>query len=218
MLSRAALFDMDGTLISGSTAILYTRYRREQGEIGWLSSARVGFWMLQYSLGLIAAEKVAALALQDFAGQDHKTLRAITERWFQTHVLEHVREAARRTVESHRRAGDLLAIVTASTEYAARPLARELGIDHVIASELEIDPTGRLTGRSVAPLCYGLGKVLRTERFLANRGIALQDAAFYSDSITDLPLLEQVGIPVAVSPDRRLSRVAAKRRWCVERW
>lgn len=218
MPTRAALFDMDGTLIAGSTAALYTRYRRKQGEIGWASTARVGFWSLQYSLGVIEADRVARLALQEFAGQDERTLWGITERWFQSDILARVRETGRQAVEDHRRAGDLLAIVTASTEYAARPLARVLGIDHVVASQLEVDDEGRLTGRIVQPLCYGVGKVVRAERLLASFGIRLEDAVFYTDSITDLPLLERVGVPVAVCPDRRLSRVATRRRWSVERW
>jgi len=215
---RAALFDMDGTLISMASAVLYTRYRRERGEIGWGETARVAYWMLRYSLGVIAAERVAARVLLQFAGEDDDELRSATESWFSTHVLAHVRAAGRAAVDRHRRAGDLVAIVTASTEYAARPLARELGIDHVVATELELDASGRLTGRAVPPLCYGPGKVCRAERFLEGFGATLDQAAFYSDSITDLPLLERVGKPVVVCPDRRLSRVAARRGWPIERW
>lgn len=174
--------------------------------------------MLKYSLGIIAAERVAAQALLDFAGLDDAKLRGSTDEWFKAHVLSYVREGARRTVERHRSAGDLLAIVTASTEYAACPLARELAIEHVVASELELDASGRLTGRAILPLCYGAGKVVRTEKFLERFGCRLEQATFYSDSITDLPLLERVETPVAVCPDRRLSRVAATRGWNVEWW
>jgi HAD superfamily hydrolase (TIGR01490 family) len=111
-----------------------------------------------------------------------------------------------------------VAIVTGATRYAARPLARRLGIDHVIASELEIDAEGCLTGRAIDPLCYGAGKIARTERLAADLGFDLRDATFYSDSFTDLPLLEHVREPIVVNPDPRLGRIAKRRGWRVERW
>lgn len=209
---------MDRTLLATVSAVLYTRYQRQRGEIGWFESARVGVWMLQYSLGIIAAEKVAAQVLMGYRGRDHAELQRTTEAWFRSDVLSHVRENARRTVARHREAGDLLAIVTASTEYAARPLARELDIEHVVSTEVEVDPAGKLTGRAVPPLCYGEGKIGRTERFLEAYEIPLARATFYSDSITDLPLLERVGTPIVVCPDRRLRRVARRRSWPVEWW
>lgn len=209
---------MDRTLLATTSAVLYTRYRRQRGEIGWIESARVGVWMLKYSLGIIAAEKVAAQVLMGFRGRDHAELSKTTEAWFRSDVLAHIRETARRTVDRHRRQGDLLAIVTASTEYAARPLARELDIEHVVSTEVEVDPSGRLTGRAILPLCYGAGKISRTERFLAAHGIAFERTTFYSDSITDLPLLEHVGSPVVVCPDQRLRLVARRRGWPVEWW
>jgi HAD superfamily hydrolase (TIGR01490 family) len=215
---RAALFDMDRTLIATTSARLYARYQRDRGEIGWYASARVAIWLVKYWLGIIAAEKVAAQVLLDFQGREEQDLYRSTEAWFKTYVLEHVRKTARETVDRHRRAGDLLAIVTAATGYAAWPLARELQIEHVISSEVEIDPSGRLTGKPVLPLCYGIGKVARAERFLESHGVALESATFYSDSITDLPLLERVGKPVVVCPDRRLRIVAARRGWPIESW
>src|SRR5882672_5142794 len=101
--------------------------------------------------------------------------------------------------------------------YAARPLADELGIDHVVATELEVHD-GRFTGKPRYPLCYGEGKITRAEVLARSLGFTLAEATFYSDSATDLPLLERVRTPVAVNPDRRLSRVAARRGWTVERW
>jgi len=215
---RAALFDMDGTLLATSTALLYTRYQRDLGEIGWLGMARAARWMLQYSLGVIDAEKVARAALAEFKGRDVAWILRRTEEWFPRYVLEHVRDLARSTVERHRAAGDVLAIVTGATPYAAKPLARELGIEHVASSELELDPEGRLTGLPLLPICYGAGKVTRAEELARRLEVRLDEATFYSDSITDLPLLERVATPIAVSPDRRLLRVATRRGWRVEWW
>jgi HAD superfamily hydrolase (TIGR01490 family) len=131
--------------------------------------------------------------------------------------FEHVAEAGRGAVRRHHEQGDLVAIVTGSTPYAARPLARELGIDHVIATNLEVE-SGRFTGKVLHPMSYGEGKVTLSEQLAAEHGFSLSDATFYSDSITDLPLLERVRTPVAVNPDTRLKRHAAKKGWRVETW
>jgi HAD superfamily hydrolase (TIGR01490 family) len=186
--------------------------------MSWLGVARVAFWLLRYWFGVIDAEKVALAALRDFSGQDEKLLMAICEQWFRDYVLKEVRAHARSRVERHRRHGDVLAIVTGTTRYAAEPLARELGIEHVVCSELEVNDHGRLTGKPIDPLCYGEGKVRRAERLAERLGFRLEEATFYSDSITDRPLLERVGTPIVVCPDRRLLSLARRRGWPVEHW
>lgn len=139
------------------------------------------------------------------------------EDWFRRYVLEHVTDAGRRAVSQHRESGDLTAIVTGATPYAARPLARELGIEHVICTELEVEG-GCFTGNIRPPMSYGAGKVVLAEQLAEKSGFSLDEAAFYSDSITDLPLLERVKEPIVVNPDSRLRRVARKRGWRIEQW
>jgi HAD superfamily hydrolase (TIGR01490 family) len=121
-------------------------------------------------------------------------------------------------VRQHCEAGDFVAIVTGATRYVAEPVAAELGIPHVICSELELDDAGRFTGRVVEPLCYGLGKVERAGLIAEREGLKLEDAFFYSDSITDLPLLQAVKAPVVINPDRRLRKIAVQRGWPIEAW
>ncbi len=215
---RAALFDMDRTLVRKDTATLWMRYQRDIGEANLRDAAKVAFWLLQYTLGVIDAERVAEAVVRDYAGKEERWMIDTCRTWFRGYVLEHVSEAGRRAVERHRTAGDTLAIVTGATRYAAEPLAAELGIEHVICSTLEVDAEGRFTGRPHKPLCYGRGKIELTERRAAALGAPLREAIFYSDSITDLPLLEHVAEPVAVNPDARLGRVARRRGWRIERW
>jgi len=215
---RAALFDLDRTLVRKETASLYVRYQRERGEAGLRDLARVLYWVTQYTLGVIDAPAVAARALVDFAGLPETVMAARCDDWFASHVEPHIADEGRVAVERHRAAGDLLAIVTGATPYTARPLARRLRIDHVVATELEVDESGAFTGRALDPLCIGQGKVVRTERLAAELGFRIDEATFYSDSLTDLPLLERVKHPIVVNPDPRLARVAARRGWTVERW
>jgi HAD superfamily hydrolase (TIGR01490 family) len=215
---RAALFDMDRTLVRRETASLYVRYQRSIGEATWRDSARVLMWVTQYTLGVIDAPAVAAKALRQLAGMSETVMAARCDDWFRSWVEPHMADLGRAAVAFHKARGDVLAIVTGATRYAARPLARRLGIDHVVASELEVDAQGRFTGRVVDPLCYGHGKVLRAERLAKALGFDIAEASFYSDSYTDLPLLERVAEPVIVNPDARLRRVAQRRGWRIEAW
>jgi HAD superfamily hydrolase (TIGR01490 family) len=213
----AALFDMDRTLLRVDSARLYTQYRRDRGEATLMDALRVGVWAAQYTLGVIDAPKVARKALQSFRGRRESWLVESCADLFQKYVLPQIQEAGRKAVRQHREAGKYVAIVTGATRYVAEPVAAELGIEHVICSELELDG-GCFTGGIVEPLCYGLGKVARVAKVAEREGFRLEEAWFYSDSITDLPLLEAVKAPIVVNPDHRLRRVAKQRGWPIEAW
>jgi HAD superfamily hydrolase (TIGR01490 family) len=216
---RAALFDMDRTLVRKETASLYVRYQVESGEAGWADLARTLYWVGQYTLGVLDHQRVAARVIAEIRGMPETVLAARCDDWFTRYVEKHITCAGRAAVRRHREAGDLCAIVTGASPYASWPLARRLGIEHVISTVFEIDEkTRRFTGRPEEPLCLGEGKLARTERFAEEHGFRLEDAVFYTDSVSDLPLLERVAEPVVVNPDPRLKRVAEKRGWRIERW
>ncbi len=208
---------MDRTLVRVDTATLYTRWQRARGRATWRDAARVAWWLAQYGLGVIDAPKIARRVAQGYAGKQEAWMISHCEEWFADAVLEHVCDAGREAVERHRAEGDVVAIVTSATPYAARPLARELGIDHVLSTELRSE-AGVLTGELVEPMCYGPWKIDHSLRLARREGFDLADATFYTDSITDLPLLEAVARPVCVNPDARLARLAKRRRWRVEHW
>jgi HAD superfamily hydrolase (TIGR01490 family) len=216
--SRLALFDMDRTLLVTETASLYVRYQREIGEASTRDLLRTLWWVAKYTFGVLDAAKVAEHALRDLGGTREEKMIARCEDWFARYVETHVTIEGRIRVAEHLSAGDTCAIVTGATLYTSRPLAKLLGISHVVASELEVDGEGRFTGRAVLPICLGEGKLERATRFANERGARLEDAIFYTDSVSDLPLLERVGEPVAVNPDPRLLRVAKQRRWRIETW
>jgi HAD superfamily hydrolase (TIGR01490 family) len=216
-LRPAAFFDMDRTLVRVDTATLYVRYQRRKGQASARDVARVALWMLQYTFGVIDAQRAAEKAMESFQGRHEAWLLQECEEMFPASVLQHVAAAGRRAVEHHRSQGDFVAIVTGATPYAARPLARELGIEHLVATELEVDG-GLFTGKIRHPMSYGAGKVVLAERLAEQHGIALSESTFYSDSITDLPLLQRVRTPVAINPDARLRRVAQRNGWRIETW
>jgi len=215
---RAALFDMDRTLVRKETATLYVRYQREIGEATTADLLRALFWVSQYTLGILDMPKVAERVLLTIRGMPETVLAARCDDWFVRYVERHIACAAREAVSRHIEAGDVCAIVTGSSPYASRPLARRLRIEHVVSNVFELDENRRFTGRAEPPLCFGDGKLARAQALADACGFRIDEATFYTDSVSDLPLLERVAEPVAVNPDPRLSRIAEKRGWRIERW
>ncbi len=218
-MGNIALFDMDKTLVRKDTAGLFIRYEYEMGTVSAWRVARVFGWRVRYSLGLLPAEVVARKAVSWYRGRNLAQLREETRVWAKERVFPHIGELARSTVKRHQDAGDFVAIVTAQTRYAAEPVMEELGIEHLVATELEV-VDGRVGSRVIEPLCYGQGKLIRVREMLREKlgSDDLSRATAYSDSITDEPLLSAVAVPVAVNPDVRLARVAHERNWRVEKW
>lgn len=209
---------MDRTLVRRETASLYVRYQRDIGEASIFDLAKALYWVGQYTLGVLDAERVAEKTLVALAGVPEVVFAARLDDWFGRYVEPHITDAGREAVGRHRAAGEVVAIVTGATRYTAMPLARRLGISHIVATELETDERGFFTGRAVMPLCLGEGKLRRAEKLAQELGFVLEESAFYSDSVSDVPLLERVAEPVVVNPDPRLERVAKKRGWRIERW
>jgi HAD superfamily hydrolase (TIGR01490 family) len=217
MTPRAALFDLDRTLVRKETASMYVRYLRATGQATWKDSARIGWWVLQYTFGVLDAQKAAVEVISSLRGFPETAMAARCDDWVRRDVLRHVSDGARRVVLEHQRQGHLTAIVTGASPYAARPVARHLGIDHVVATEFEV-ADHHFTGRPALPLCYGEGKVQKAQQLAERLGFRLDESIFYTDSYTDLPLLLAVAEPVVVNPDPRLLREARRRRWPVLRW
>lgn len=217
-MSRLALFDMDRTLLEKETASLYVRYQREQGEASLYDLLRTIGWVLQYTAGVIDIDKVARRALAPLRGSPESELTRKCEAWFPEYVQKYVSAGGRSRVREHLERGDVVAIVTGASVYASRPLARLLGIPHIVSTVFEVDAQGLFTGLPEEPLCFREGKLARARHFAERMGHSLDEAVFYSDSITDLPLLAAVKEAVAVNPDRRLAKEAQRRGWSIERW
>jgi len=212
----AALFDMDRTLLDATSGTLYARYLYRSGQIGRRQLARVAWWGLLGRLGLLDVQALLPRMLVDIAGDDESALRRTSDLWFVADLLPHVTEVGLQRVAEHKAQGHVVAIVSGSTQYAVGPLADHLGIPgKYVCTHIESE-NGRLTGRIVPPVCYGEGKVVWAQRFAADLDVDLSASYFYTDSISDLPLLEQVAHPVAVNPDPRLRRLARQRGWPIE--
>lgn len=216
-MTRVAFFDLDKTLVRANTGLLYAKWRYARGETPLREMVRVLGWALQYTLGVIDAGAVSTYAARTVAGRREDDFIAECEGWYAQMVRPLIAESARREVEKQRRAGLRTVILTGSTPYAARPLMRDLEMDDVIASTLVVRD-GALTGEVEVPLCFGDGKVARAERWAEEHGARLSDSIFYTDSISDLPMLLRVRDPRVVNPDPRLRIEARRRGWPTETW
>lgn len=212
----AAFFDMDYTLLCGSSGKLFLKWLRETGRLPLRQWVPVAGWVGLYITGLMDFPSLISRVMLSAAGSDDAAAWQMSEIWFDEVVAHRISPQARARVEAHLGRGHRVAIVSAATTYAVKLMAESLGLgDAYIATELEV-VDGRLTGAVLEPACYGPGKVLKTRAYAAAMGIDLSLSYFYSDSISDLPLLEAVGHPVAVNPDRRLRKLAIARRWPIE--
>jgi len=214
--SAVTFFDMDGTLVRSNTARLYLSWRRDRGETELVDMLRFGLWITQYKLGTVDPAEIGARALAQFRGVEEVVFREEMNEFFRERVLPDVMDDARREVELRRERGEQLVILTASTPYVADPLAAELNIEHVISSRLSV-ADGCFTGDTDA-LCYGSEKVRLATEWAASAGVDLERSAFYTDSVSDLPMLERVAEPRVVNPDPRLRWHARARGWELSKW
>ncbi len=183
----------------------------------WTTLVRHTWWFVQYKLSVLDVERVARDVVRDYCGQEVGALEREVQEWFHREIEATITVQGRRAIEAHRAAGHLPVLLTSGPRFSTRPLQSQLNVDHLLCSELETR-AGVLTGRYLPPPCYGAGKVTRAEDFAATHDISLESSYFYTDSYTDLPMLERVGQPRAINPDLRLSRHARTHGWKIEQW
>jgi HAD superfamily hydrolase (TIGR01490 family) len=212
-----AFFDVDRTLVACNTGRLFLRDLRRRGEISFLRALRAMGWMAKYHLSLIDLQVVAARVAEQMRGKSESEFAERCRRWVEDEVLPLVVPGALRQIERHRSEGHVLAVLSSSPTYVTRPLAQILGIEEVLSTTFEVD-AGQFTGRLVGPACVGPGKIHWAEQMGARLQVDLASSWFYTDSYTDMPMLERVGNRVIVNPDPRLRRAAKRRGWPVQDW
>ncbi len=214
-MGEAAFFDLDRTVIAKDAMAAFGGPMRRGGLIGRRSLVELGFAQVIYLiLGSTEQrlERIRHVALKVTRGWSRADVDAIVAGALGSVVEPIIYDEAMDLIDEHRQAGRRVVIVSASPSELVRPLGLHLGIDDVIASEAAIDDNGRYTGE-LAFFCTGREKADAVRLFAQREQIDLERSFAYSDAFTDVPLLELVGHPVAVNPDRALARVAAERGW-----
>ncbi len=212
---RLALFDLDNTLLGGDSDHAWGDYLCERGILdGDAYKSRNDAFYQVYLAGRLNITDYLNFSLEILG----RTEMAQLEQWHREFMRDCVEPIILAKGEAllaeHRAAGDKLVIITATNRFVTGPIAARLGVETLLATECEM-ADGRYTGRTTDVPCFREGKVTRLERWLAETGLSLEGASFYSDSLNDLPLLERVTRPVAVDPDPKLRAEAERRGWPV---
>jgi len=216
--TRIAFFDLDKTLIRRNSATLWIRFEYAAGRISPLRALQALAWVLRYSLGAADMTEAIRRSVASMSGQSETEMRERARRFYDEMVRSEYRPGALAAIRQHREAGDRLVLLTSSSNYVSELVSRDLGLDDYVCNRFEVDDTGRYTGRPLEPLCFGPGKVTLAQRYAEKLGLCLDEAFFYTDSHSDLPMLEVVARPVAVHPDPRLRRLARRRHWPTVNW
>jgi HAD superfamily hydrolase (TIGR01490 family) len=215
-MKRLALFDLDNTLLTGDSDYEWGQFMCDRGVVERSAyEAQNRLYYEQYVDGTLDIHEYLAFALRPLAAHTPEELARWHAEFMRTRIAPMILPAARGLVRRHQQAGELCAIITATNSFVTGPIAREFGIEHLIATEPE-QRDGRFTGRVAGTPCFRDGKIVRLDQWLAGLGRRLADfeaTCCYSDSHNDLPLLERVKRPVAVDPDDTLAREAARRGW-----
>ncbi len=215
MTRAAAFFDLDKTLMAGSSGMQFARVATRHGIVGRRQLARWGVEHLRYRLRGTTDERTAEVlkvARDLIAGVPARSLERMNPEVMAA-ILPRVYPQMLDEVYAHQDAGRATLIVSAAGNGVVEPLAAVLGMDGGIGTRYEVGEDGAFTGRFDGPFVYGKGKVEAMEAFAAERGIDLAESYAYSDSISDLPMLRAVGYPVAVNPDPPLAEIAREEGW-----
>ena len=210
-----AIFDLDNTLLDGDSDYLWGRFLVAQGRVDGDTYERENHrFYEEYRHGQLDIQEFLAFSLKPLSEIPPTELAELHRRFMETEIRPRITTPARELLARHRAQGDFLLIITATNRFITAPIAEELGVDDLLATDPE-QLAGRYTGQVSGIPCFREGKVQRLEQWLKQTGQNLADSWFYSDSRNDLPLLERVTRPVAVDPDETLADHATARGWPV---
>lgn len=219
-MTRLALFDLDHTLLTGDSDVLWCEFLIGEGRLDRAEfEPRNRAMAERYARGAATPLEFCGFYAQTLAGARPDGSQALRERFFDAMIAPRIAASARALVERHRRQGDRLVLTTATNRFLTELTARDLGIGDLLATEVEV-VGGTFTGRTTGTLNMREGKVVRLRAWLDEQSLpesALAEATFYSDSANDLPLLLAVGHPVAVDPDPVVEARARQYGWPVLR-
>lgn len=212
-----AFYDFDGTLVSSNVVTRYAYFAKHH------PSKAAAFWRfgrvllgvpLWLALDLYSRRLFNEVFFRQYRGLREDWLRATSERLFTNEIRPTIHPGATDLLEADRAAGYRLVLVSGALDFALAPAVRHFGFDDVIANRLEFNG-GVATGEIAPPLLAEAAKVAAIREYCAKYNVDTAHSKAYSDSLSDAPMLEAVGLPTAVNPDRRLRRLARERGWPV---
>jgi HAD superfamily hydrolase (TIGR01490 family) len=219
-MTRLALFDLDHTLLPFDSDYEWGQFLVRLGVVDGEQYAQANDqFYADYKVGKLDIDAFLRFALKPLSENSRTQLNDWHRLFMAEKITGQLHPKSLALIKKHQDAGDLCCVVTATNSFVTRPIVEAFGIQHLIATEpatFNNDPRGMFTGGISGVPSFKEGKVLRVHSWLNELGLSLQTierSYFYSDSINDLPLLEQVTDPVATNPDAKLTAEAQKRNW-----
>ncbi len=212
-----AFFDLDRTLIKGFSANEFYQRRFLSGRMKPREIASQFGGVIVYALGNRNFGGLANIGAQGVKGQREEIFIEVGEEVYRKHLAASIYPESRALVAAHMAKGHTVAIISAATPYQVNPIARDLGIEHVMCTRMKVK-NGVFTGEVEEPVCWGEGKAYAARKLAADLNLDLSKSFFYTDSIEDRPLLDIVGYPHALNPDKDLSALAFANDWPVTRF
>ncbi len=212
-----AFFDLDRTLIRNFSAKEFFQTRLFSGKMSTSEIVAQFSGVLVYAMGNGNFAGLAAVGAQGVKGVNEKVFIEVGEEVYHKHLADEIYPESRALVNAHLAKGHTVAIISAATPYQVDPIARDLNIQHVMCTRMEV-VKGKFTGNIVEPACWGEGKAHAAKELCEEHKLDLSKSFFYTDSAADAPLMEIVGNPRAVNPDTKLSALAFKNNWPVFRF
>lgn len=208
-----SIFDLDNTLLDGDSDYLWGQFLVDQGIVdGVAYETRNQEFYDQYKAGTLNIFEFLEFSLQPLRENPTEKLFEWRERFLREKIRPIILDKGRELIQHHRDQGNTLMIITATNRFVTEPIAAQLGIEHLLATDPEFI-SGRYTGRVSGIPCFREGKVQRLEDWLQQNRMSLANSWFYSDSHNDLPLLQRVTHPVATDPDDTLRNHAQSQGW-----
>ena len=212
-----AFFDLDRTLIKGFSAKQFFQSRLLSGQMspGEIMAQFNG--VLVYAMGNKNFAGLAAIGAKGVKGVKEKVFINVGEEVYEKHLAQAIYPESRALVTAHLAKGHTVAIISAATPYQVNPIARDLSVEHIMCTRMEVKE-GKFTGEIVEPACWGDGKAKAALSLAEEKSLDLSKSYFYTDSVSDLPLLELVGKPQPTNPDQELSAISFKNDWPIYRF
>jgi putative phosphoserine phosphatase/1-acylglycerol-3-phosphate O-acyltransferase len=210
--TTGAFFDFDGTIIATHSVRDMFLERLKNGEITSQELFDLGDMVTRYLLNVSGFEEALVAAVGNLKRMPERELIELGEKVTREHLAAEIFPEVRAMITAHERQGHTVVIVSSATRYQIEPIAKILGVEHILCTELELQD-GRLTGRVSGEPCFGENKLLAARDFARKQHIKLDRSYFYANGIEDLPLLEAVGHPVTINPDGKLAEVVRENGW-----
>jgi putative phosphoserine phosphatase/1-acylglycerol-3-phosphate O-acyltransferase len=212
-----AFFDLDRTLVAGFTVAAVARERLRRREIGAAEVLHMMQLALEYRLGRSEFEPLIESAARSARGRLAEDLEEMGERIFRQSIANQIYPEMRELVRAHQRRGHTVVLSSSATSMQADPVARYLGIEHVLCNRFVVDEDGVMTGELERPVVWGSTKAATVQQFATRHGVDLRLSYFYADGDEDIGLMYLVGNPRPTNPGPQMTRVAARRGWPVLR-